>query len=92
MVKTAVSGQGRVINGEVYSAREVQDSLLRVNRACVERGYDIIQKRTDLENPFGYLMSVLIDLANGIDFIENYEERSINYDIEHNFHGYADYD
>jgi hypothetical protein len=92
MVKTAVSGQGRVINGEVYSAREVQDSLLRVNRACVERGYDIIPKRTDLGNPFGYLMSVLIDLSNGIDFIENYEERSINYDIEHNFHGYADYD
>lgn len=44
MVRTAVSRRGRVIDDIVYSAQEVQDSLLRVNRACLDRGYDVMKK------------------------------------------------
>ncbi len=84
MVKTAASGTGRKINDDLYSAQEVQDSLLKVNRACLERGYEIMRGSTEIRNPMNYLMSVLIDLANGIDFIENYEERSIEYDVRRN--------
>lgn len=90
MVMTATSRQGRVINGDIYSKQEVQDSLLRVNRACIERGIDIMRKSMDITNRMGYLMSVLIDLANGIDFIENSEERSIDYDVKHNVIGLYD--
>lgn len=91
MVWTAVSRRGRVIDDIVYSAQEVQDSLLRVNRACVERGYDVMKKTMGIHNPMGYLMSCLINLANGIDFIEDYEQRSIDYDVGKML-GYDDYD
>ncbi len=84
MVWTAVSRRGRVIDDKVYSAQEVQDSLLRVNRACVERGYDVMKKTMGIHNPMGYLMSCLINLANGIDFIECYEDMSIDYDVRKN--------
>ncbi len=91
MVWTAVSRRGRVIDDRVYSAQEVQDSLLRVNRACVERGYDVMKKTMGIKNPIGYLISCLINLANGIDFIEDYEQRSIDYDVNKML-GYDDYD
>lgn len=71
MVRTAVSRRGRVIDDIVYSAQEVQDSLLRVNRACLDRGYDVMKKTMGIHNPMSYLMSCLINLANNIDFTQS---------------------
>lgn len=84
MVRTAVSRRGRVIDDIVYSAQEVQDSLLRVNRACLDRGYDVMKKTMGIHNPMSYLMSCLINLANNIDFTQNYEDMSIDYDVRKN--------
>ena len=84
MVRTAVSRRGRVIDDIVYSAQEVQDSLLRVNRACLDRGYDVMKKTMGIHNPMSYLMSCLINLANNIDFTQSYEDMSIDYDVRKN--------
>lgn len=84
MVRTAVSRRGRVIDDIAYSAQEVQDSLLRVNRACLDRGYDVMKKTMGIHNPMSYLMSCLINLANNIDFTQSYEDMSIDYDVRKN--------
>ncbi len=56
MVRTAVSRRGRVIDDIVYSAQEVQDSLLRVNRACLDRGYDVMKKTMGMNGTPAFLL------------------------------------
>lgn len=75
MVRTAVSRRGRVIDDIVYSAQEVQDSLLRVNRACLDRGYDVMKKTMGIHNPMSYLMSCLINLRKKFTAIDTLIEK-----------------
>lgn len=92
LVKAATCGHGRIIGDETFTKYEVQEAILNLNEECIDRAYEVLREKAPnkIKNRTGYLVSVLIQLGSECDIVINSENRSIEFDVQHNICGYDD--